>query len=45
MSLNQRLVFSFLEFINKECQSRSDDERESLEGIYNLSPYYNLGYK
>ena len=32
MSLMQRVVFSFLEFLNKECESRSDDERESLEG-------------
>jgi hypothetical protein len=32
MSSNQRLVFSILEFLNSECESRMEDERESLEG-------------
>ncbi len=32
MSSNQRLVFSILEFLNSECESRKEDERESLEG-------------
>jgi hypothetical protein len=36
MSSHQRLVFSILDFLNSECESRVEgcekDERESLEG-------------
>lgn len=40
MSFTQHLVFSFLEFLNSDLESRSEDERESLEGTVEASIYY-----
>ncbi|CAB3990928.1 Small glutamine-rich tetratricopeptide repeat-containing beta [Paramuricea clavata] len=43
MSSNQRLVFSILEFLNSECESRMEDERESLEVVIEcLERVYNV---